>query len=140
MVLAAGLPCWLCGLHELFCEDVVEWTPNWHRADLSALNRNLALFASQLDILLAGCIAVGLPFVARDLWAHHQAGNNQPIFMIGATLAANGARYNRILAIGGMCYASLAVHNNVQQKARIAVQKWGEVILEVATPEPTAEN
>ena len=101
---------------------------------------------STLDCFLAGLVGTSGVFYSLWLYSLYDSGNFGHLSHLGLTVAANGTRIFRLLALSGSMMAWRAVHVQVRQATAVLMQRFGEQLREAsahaAPPRqpPTQEN
>lgn len=91
---------------------------------------------TSLDCLAAGLIGTSAVFYSLWLYSLCEAGNITHLSHLGLTVAANGTRIFRLLALSGSMMAWRAVHAQVRVSARVIMQRFGERLREAPPLDP----
>ena len=118
---AAGV-CLFAYMQYLLCSFV----PYWQSSD----------WEPTLDFLAAGLIGTSAVFYSLWVYSLYRSGNFPHMFHLGLTVAANGTRIFRLLALSGSLMAWRAVHAQVRVSARMVMQRFGERLREAPPLDP----
>jgi hypothetical protein len=91
-------------------------------------------WASTLDCLLAGLVGSSGVFYWMWVYSLYESGNVAHLSHLALTVAANGTRIFRLLALSGTMMAWRAVHVQVRQATAVLMQRFGEQLREASTP------
>ena len=120
-------PCCVCGCGVQY--SLCSLDPYWRTTT----------WESTLDCFLAGLVGTSGVFYSLWLYSLYESGQLAHLSHLGLTVAANGTRIFRLLALSGSLMAWRAVHAQVRQATAVLMQRFGEQLREAsahAAPQP----